>query len=313
VSFINRPAADFNSPLVDILLENGAVLYVKTNIPQTLMTADSENNVFGRVLNPNKLKLTAGGSSGGEGALVGMRGSILGVGTDIGGSIRIPAFCCGTYGFKPSCERVPFGGQTNPVLDGWTGIMPAAGPLARSARDLRLFLETVINSKPWNYDYTALAIPWHPVEKKKTLNIGVIFECPTWPVQPTIMRALKTATDKLKQAGHNIIMLEKFPSFKDATELSWKFFDIDNSCTGFKHIEDSGEPLVTSVADMYTPPPEGRKDRSLGELFDMNEERLKYRSAWLKIFVENKLDVIVAPGSHKTAVPHDTFRMPPYT
>ena len=85
VSFINRPAADFNSPLVEILLENGAVLYVKTNIPQTLMTADSENNVFGRVLNPNKLTLTAGGSSGGEGALIGMRGSILGVGTDIGG------------------------------------------------------------------------------------------------------------------------------------------------------------------------------------------------------------------------------------
>lgn len=116
MSFINRPAADFNSPLVDILLDNGAVLYVKTNIPQTLMTADSENNVFGRVLNPNKLTLTAGGSSGGEGALVGMRGSILGVGTDIGGSIRIPAFCCGTYGFKPSTDRVPFGGQTNPVV-----------------------------------------------------------------------------------------------------------------------------------------------------------------------------------------------------
>ncbi|ETI20590.1 hypothetical protein G647_08628 [Cladophialophora carrionii CBS 160.54] len=313
VSFISRPAAESNSALVDILLANGAVLYVKTNIPQTLMTADSENNVFGRVLNPNKLRLTAGGSSGGEGALVAMRGSLLGVGTDIGGSIRIPAFCCGTFGFKPSVDRVPFGGQTNPVLDGWTGIMPVAGPLAQSPRDLRLFLETVINSKPWNYDYTALAMPWHPVEEKTTLTIGVILECPTWPVQPTILRALKTATDKLKQAGHNIVMLEKFPSFAAATELSWNFFDIDNEGTGFKHIEASGEPWVTSVKDMYTPPPEGRKVKSLGELFDMNEERLKFRKDWLKIFVENKLDVIVAPGSHKTAVPHDTFRMPPYT
>ncbi|OAP54831.1 hypothetical protein AYL99_11279 [Fonsecaea erecta] len=313
VSFINRPAADFNSPLVDILLQNGAVLYVKTNLPQTLMTADSENNVFGRVLNPHKLKLTAGGSSGGEGALVGMRGSLLGVGTDIGGSIRIPAFCCGTYGFKPSVDRIPFGGQTNPVLDGWTGIMPAAGPLATTPRDLRLFLETVINSKPWDFDYTALAMPWHPVEQKKTLTVGVILECPTWPVQPPILRALKTATEKLKQAGHNIIMLEKFPSFKEGNELSFKFFDIDNECTGFKHIEASGEPLVTSVKDMYTPPPEGRPDKTLGDLFDMNEQRLKFRADWLKLFVENKLDVIMAPGSHKTAVPHDTFRMPPYT
>ncbi|KIX96407.1 uncharacterized protein Z520_07673 [Fonsecaea multimorphosa CBS 102226] len=313
VSFIKRPAADFNSPLVDILLQNGAVLYVKTNLPQTLMTADSENNVFGRVLNPHKLKLTAGGSSGGEGALVCMRGSLLGVGTDIGGSIRIPAFCCGTYGFKPSVDRIPFGGQTNPVLDGWTGIMPVAGPLATSPRDLRLFLETVINSKPWDFDCTALAMPWHPVEEKKSLTIGVILECPTWPVQPPILRALKTATEKLRQAGHSIVMLEKFPSFKEANHLSFKMFDIDNERTGFKHIEASGEPLVTSVKDMYTPPPGGRPDKSLGDLFDMNEQRLKFRSDWLKLFVENKLDVIVAPGSHKTAVPHDTFRMPPYT
>lgn len=72
-------------------------------------------------------------------------------------------------------------------------------------------------------------MPWHSVEEKKTLTIGVILECPTWPVQPTILRALKTATDKLKQAGHNIIMLEKFPSFTEATDLSWKFFDIDVS------------------------------------------------------------------------------------
>jgi Asp-tRNA(Asn)/Glu-tRNA(Gln) amidotransferase A subunit family amidase len=68
--------------------------------------------------NPHKLSLTAGGSSGGEGALVGMRGSILGVGTDIAGSIRIPALCCGTFGFKPSTDRIPMGGQVIPVKDG---------------------------------------------------------------------------------------------------------------------------------------------------------------------------------------------------
>lgn len=242
-----------------------------------------------------------------------MRGSILGVGTDIGGSIRIPALCCGTYGFKPSVDRIPFGGQTNPTLDGWTGIMPAAGPLAQSPRDLRLFLESVIKADPWDLDYTALAVPWHPIEQRSSLTIGVIFECPTWPVAPTILRALRTATDKLKDAGHNIVVLDKFPSFKEATELSWKFFDVDNECTGFKHIEASGEPLVTSVKDLYTPPPEGRKEMTLGTLFDMNAKRLQFRSEWLKVFVKNKLDVLIAPGAHKTAVPHDTFKLPPYT
>ncbi|KIW14421.1 hypothetical protein PV08_07204 [Exophiala spinifera] len=313
VSFIERPAADTNSPLVDILLANGAVLYVKTNIPQTLMTADSENNVFGRTLNPHKLKLTAGGSSGGEGALVAMRGSILGVGTDIGGSIRIPAFCCGTYGFKPSVNRIPFGGQVSPVADGLPGIMPVAGPLAHSPRDLRLFLETVIQSKPWDFDYTALAIPWHPVPEPKSLTIGVVLQCPTWKITPPMLRTMKTAVEKLKQAGHNMVMLEKFPSFKAATDLSWDMFDIDNEGTGFKNIQASGEPLVTSVADLYTPPPGGRKDKTLDDLFKMNIKQLEFRRDWLRVFMENKLDVILAPGSHKTAVPHDTFRYPPYT
>lgn len=78
VSFLDVPADTENSPLVDLLLDLGAILYCKTNIPLTLMTADSHNNVFGRVLNPHKLNLGAGGSSGGEGALVAFKGSPLG-------------------------------------------------------------------------------------------------------------------------------------------------------------------------------------------------------------------------------------------
>ena len=103
VAFIGK-TSEVNSCLVENLLELGAVLYVKTNVPQTLMvfdhklsskaylttmssdqTADSHNNVFGRVLNPWNTMLTAGGSSGGEGALVALRGSPLGIGTDIAG------------------------------------------------------------------------------------------------------------------------------------------------------------------------------------------------------------------------------------
>lgn len=85
-----------------MLLDLGAVLYCKTNLPQTIMTGDSDNNVFGRTLNPRNTALTAGGSTGGEGALLALRGSILGVGTDVGGSIRVPSVCNGIYGLRPS-------------------------------------------------------------------------------------------------------------------------------------------------------------------------------------------------------------------
>lgn len=85
-----KPATE-NSVLVDLLLNSGAVLYCKTNVPQALMALDSHNNVFGRTLNPINTALTAGGSTGGEGALLAMRGSILGVGTDVGRSSQVPS------------------------------------------------------------------------------------------------------------------------------------------------------------------------------------------------------------------------------
>ena len=156
-------------------------------------------------------------------------------------------------------------------------------------------------------------MPWHTVPSKKSLTIGVLFECPSWPISPPLLRAIKTATDKMEKAGHKVVKLQKFPSFTEAADLTWEFFDIDNEGTGFKHIDVSGEPWVPSVADLYTLPPEGRKTRTLNNFLDLTARRSKFRSEWLKIFVDNKLDVLIAPGSHKTAVPHDTFRIPPYT
>ena len=93
--------------MIELLRQAGAVLYCKTNVPTAMMVAETVNNLFGRTLNPHNLATTPGGSSGGEGALICMRGSPLGVGTDIGGSIRIPAALCGLYGLKPSFGRFP--------------------------------------------------------------------------------------------------------------------------------------------------------------------------------------------------------------
>lgn len=84
-SLVNNPAT-YNSTLTDLLLEAGAILYVKTNVPTAMMIAESVNNVFGRTVNPRNRNLTSGGSSGGESALIAFGGSRLGVGTDIGKS-----------------------------------------------------------------------------------------------------------------------------------------------------------------------------------------------------------------------------------
>lgn len=132
-------------------------------------------------------------------------------------------------------------------------------------------------------------------------------------MSPPILRAIQTAAKKLESAGHKVVPIPKFPSYSEATELAFNFFDIDNSETGHKFITDSGEPVVKSVADMYTPPAGGRPTRTLDNFLDMTASRSRIQETWHKIFLQNELDVLIAPGSQKTAVPHDTFKYPPYT
>jgi amidase len=100
--------ADHNSTLVEGLLAQGAVLYVKTSLPQSIMKPETVNHLICRTTHPADRRLSPGGSSGGEGALLAFHGSPLGVGTDIGGSIRIPSALCGLYGLRPTHGRVPY-------------------------------------------------------------------------------------------------------------------------------------------------------------------------------------------------------------
>ena len=315
VSFLDNPLPTANSPLVDILLGLGAILYCKTNIPLTMMTADSQTNIFGRTLNPHKLSLTPGGSSGGEGALIAIRGSILGVGTDIGGSIRIPAICCGTYGFKPSSFRVPNGGTTVPARLGSPGFASVAGPLANSFEDLDFFLKNVIDAKPWNFDAGALPIPWREsivssVDPK--MRIGLFAQDPEFPVHPPVTRALNEAAKKLTSAGFTIVPLSDTPKLTTAVDLCTDYWSLDNQKTSLKFINASGEPLIPSLAKTI----DGinkKASYTLDEVFEINVAKGAYKSSWNKLFAENSLDVILCPGAQNTAVPHDTYGVPPYT
>ena len=109
ISWWHNKAPD-DALILKILWEAGCVFYARTTQPQTLMHLETASNFYGTTTNPFNKDLTSGGSSGGEGALLGMRGSCLGMGTDIGGSVRSPAANCGIYSFRPTTKRVPYGG-----------------------------------------------------------------------------------------------------------------------------------------------------------------------------------------------------------
>ncbi|KAE8155155.1 amidase signature domain-containing protein [Aspergillus avenaceus] len=314
VSFLDKPPHTTNTALVDILLKAGAVLYVKTNLPQTMMTADSHNNIFGRTLNPNHLNLTAGGSSGGEGALIALRGSLLGVGTDIGGSIRIPALCCGLIGFKPSSGRIPYAGMANPVRDGLTGIAPVAGPLCHSVRDADLFMDVVSQLKPEDVDDQVHGIPWTRPTPKDTLTIGLLREAPERPWHPSIHRALARAVNRLARAGHTIVDLrDKPPSIKEASELAFQFFSMDTDNSTMGYIAASGEPPIPSLEATYGKPPADPPQPTLRGLYEANVAKADYEARMRKMFIDNDLDIIISSGYQSPAPPHDTFGLPFYT
>ncbi|EKG17739.1 Amidase [Macrophomina phaseolina MS6] len=323
ISFLEKPPAENNSPIVQTLLNLGAVLYVKTNIPQTFMTADSENNVFGRTLNPRRLTLTAGGSSGGEGALIAMRGSLLGVATDVAGSIRIPAFCNGIYGFKPTANRMPFGYNAVPGrLGSPSPIVPLAGPLATTTRDCVLLLRSVIDSDPWLLDDGVLNVPWRALPPPTTststrsLRLGLITEDPTTPLHPPVLRALRTASAALTTAGHTLIPLDtvapSLPSLTTIAALAWKFFALDPQKTALRFVTAGCEPLIRSLSTIRIPANDGWEP-SLDALFDLVVARKQIVKAFHDVVVREGLDAVVMAPHCATAVPHDTYGMAGHT
>ncbi|KAF2744544.1 amidase [Sporormia fimetaria CBS 119925] len=315
VSYASNPPASADSALITLLRREGAIFYCKTNLPQTMMTADSHNNLFGRTLNPNNLSLTAGGSTGGEGALLRMCGSVLGIATDIAGSIRIPALCNGVAGFKPTAGRIPFAGKVPPArLGSPSPIAPVIGPLGRSIRDFELFMKTVIDAEPWDVDPNVLAVPWRKVEPvTRPLRFGLIRGHPKRPLHPPVARTLHTAAMSLKKAGHEMVLLDdRIPDLWECAVLAWKFFLLDPQKTPAKFVQASGEPWVPSITTAKFPELKGW-EASLDELFDMNVERAKIVARYHDIVIENRLDAIIMPGNQSTAPPHDTYGVAPYT
>ncbi|RDW58558.1 uncharacterized protein DSM5745_11249 [Aspergillus mulundensis] len=316
VSFLDNPALTFNSPMVNILLDAGAVIYVKTHMPQTMMTADSHSNVFGRTRNPYGRSLTAGGSCGGEGALIAMRGSIMGAGTDIAGSLRIPSLCCGTYGFKPSVGRLPFAGQTPPGRIGLAGgIAVSTGPICTSMRDADLFFRTVVSSRPEDLDDNSFGFPYlEPPQLESPLTIGMLPEDPALPLHPCMQRTLEIAARKLAAAGHRMVHLpaEDIPSLSDACDLAYRFFNMDPDRTPLRNVTDGGEPFIPSLSLMYNVKG-GDPEPTLRQLYDLNIEKAKVaaktRQAWLK----SGVDVVLAPAYQSCAPLHDTYGKTIYT
>jgi Asp-tRNA(Asn)/Glu-tRNA(Gln) amidotransferase A subunit family amidase len=214
------PAQD--APLVARLRAAGAIVLGVTNTPELLMAWETDNLLYGRTNNPWDFDRTTGGSSGGEAAAIAAGMSAGGVGSDGGGSIRVPAHFSGICGLKPTPGRIPATGHY-PVSAGPFASIGVVGPMARTVADLKVLFEVM--QGPDVGDTCAAPVPlrWPSEEETRNLTIGYFEDDGRTPVTAETRAAVQTAAGCLLRAGFQV---ERFrpEGLEEARQLWWKYF-----------------------------------------------------------------------------------------
>uniref|UniRef100_A0A158R9Y6 Amidase domain-containing protein n=1 Tax=Taenia asiatica TaxID=60517 RepID=A0A158R9Y6_TAEAS len=218
--YVDMPQ-ESDSVALKLIRDLGGVPFVRTNVPQTMLSTECSNPINGVTLNPLRTDRTPHGSSGGEAALISAYGSPLGLGTDIGGSIRLPAAMCGVVGFKPTTGRL----SARDVYTFATAkiIAPTWGPICRDVASCQLVMEALFNAPlTRTLDPKCPPVPFHQVRKKKEtksdpntrqplipkgqrLRIGYFLRLDDLVPVPAVRRALLSVRDKLVARGHELV------------------------------------------------------------------------------------------------------------
>ncbi|KAM7410068.1 hypothetical protein PAMA_001496 [Pampus argenteus] len=234
--------------LVEVLKRQGAIPFVKTNVPQSLLNYDCSNPIYGQTLNPHNLQKTSGGSSGGEGALIGGGGSLLGLGTDIGGSIRIPASFCGICGFKPTAGRLSLQG-VRPVYRGQKSVLSSPGPMAKDVDSLALCMQALLCNHMFTLDPTVPPIPFNVqiYKTSKSLRIGYLETDGDSQPSPSMARGIREVKALLEQAGHTLVPYTPLKINYAISELLVKGILADGATTLLQKLER--DPLDRNLRD----------------------------------------------------------------
>lgn len=300
----SRHVPGTSADAVELLAEAGMVLFGKTNVPIYAADLQSYNLLFGVSSNPWNPSRTCGGSSGGAAAAVAAGLTAFELGSDIGGSIRIPAHFCGVYGHKPSYGLVPLRGHIPPPPG--TLCMPdlaVAGPIARSAGDLGLLLDVLAGNG-------AAAASQVPLEEPRgrrlrDFRIAVWLDDPAFPVDDEVSAPLRRVVEALRKAGAQLdesarpdVALEK--NFDDYLRLLWPVTTAHLSESAFARVQDAGRDGDPEGMHAKLARYSGVSHR---EWLQVNERREITRAQWRAFF--ERFDVLLCPVGPVCAFPHD--------
>jgi fatty acid amide hydrolase len=237
-------------PYIHALQEEGGIILGKTNVAQLLSYFECNNPVYGTTNNPHSSRHTSGGSSGGEGAVVGAAASPVGIGTDIGGSVRIPAAFCGTCSIKPTMGRTVDATRfiDRPIQ---LSINSVVGVLANYAEDLQLFLD--ILNKAAGEQRTVMPLQSYRNVDVTRLKVGYLLSDGLFEPMGAVKRAVLESVEKLKSLGVQVIEFEP-PSLAEAEEIFLSILLADNG------------PLFTENLQNEKPVPQIAATVKLGKL-----------------------------------------------
>lgn len=326
--FAGHVAAN-NGPLVARLRRAGAVVLGKTNVPQLMMLYESMNPLYGRTLHPARDDRSPGGSSGGEAAIIAAHGSALGLGSDLGGSIRQPAHACGICGLKPTTGRLTTQGALL-NLNGMEAIGVQPGPMARSVADLTLAMRVLVAPAG---DYTDPTLPPAPFSCEdapggRPPRVGYFEDDGYFAPSPAVRRAVREAADALRQSGANVRSFVA-PDIHEAMQVYFGLIGADGGADFRRMLGNS--PCEAQVAQLLRlgrlPNPlraplawladrlgqasaaymlRSIRTASADEYWQLVDRRNHYTAKFFDALDACEIDAVVCPAFGVAALPHDT-------
>lgn len=316
-----------DAPLVKRLQQAGAIILGKTNVAQLLASNESDNPVYGRTVNPWNPERSPGGSSGGEAAIIAALGSCLGLGSDIGGSVRMPAHACGICSLKPTSSRLSMVGHV-PLLPGQEAILAQPGPMARTVADLNLAMKVLAAPEQEVFDPSIPPVPWREPTDVKLENLRIAFFTDNSIITPTpaVRRAVREAALSLEKRGA-IVQEWTPPDLLKALQLYFQLYGADGGVTSKRQLGNSktlpqlkqtlqtmstpkallkfiaaisgfmGQPLIAKLFPYIG-------EISVSDYWRVIDERNRYRAAFMAAMEAKQFDAILSPACALPALTH---------
>ncbi len=303
-----RPDAD--ALTISRLKSAGAIIIGKTNVPCMLGDWQTYNDIHGITNNPWNVKLTPGGSSGGSAAALAAGYVALELGSDLAGSLRVPAHFCGIYAHKPSADLVPLRGASPPTMPASANKVDfaVAGPMARTADDLLLGLQVLAGPDEWA-DGVGYRLTLPDVKQKhlSEFRVLVLDQHPLYPTAPDIVTAIDKLANHLEKAGTTV--LRKHPAPPDLSAITYNYcallaawFTLNMPTEVFQQMETAAKTLSDDDTSLGATWLRGTAMNHRDWLLT-TRTREQLKNQWQKLY--DDVDVVLCPVLPTLAFPHD--------